>query len=220
MGRDDGRENEQPEHQETVKPFQMDRTEVTNAEFLEFVTDSKYSPSDKDKFLAHWVNDKPIKGEEQMPVRFVNIADIKAFAEWRSKRDNATYRLPTEQEWEFAARNGGDDSLYPWGDKFDSKCAVIDEGNNEPKKVGSKSCPDKWGVQDLIGNVFEWTSSKAELYPGSSGTMKETADLYNMARGGSAYQKSSGPMSITSTFRIEIPANRRSPELGFRLVRQ
>ena len=64
---------------------------------------------------------KPIGGEETMPVRFVNMEDIKAFAAWRSKRDNTTYRLPTEQEWEYAARNGSKKNLYPWGDSFDPK---------------------------------------------------------------------------------------------------
>jgi formylglycine-generating enzyme required for sulfatase activity len=54
-----------------------------------------------------------------MPVRYVNIDDVKSFIDWRSKRDAVTYRLPTEQEWEYAARNGSANNLYPWGDEFD-----------------------------------------------------------------------------------------------------
>lgn len=214
MGRDEGRENERPEHDVTVRPFFMDRTEVTNAEYLEFVTETGRRP-----LPAHWVNEKPIPGQEQMPVRFVTYDDAMAFAEWRSKRDGTTYRLPTEQEWEFAARNGSKANLYPWGDKYDSKCAVLEESSHEPKAVGSKSCPNEWGAVDLIGNVFEWTSSPPALYPGSPGSLKPLSESYYMVRGGSAFYKSAGPLAITSTFRQEVPAKKSLAELGFRLVR-
>jgi formylglycine-generating enzyme required for sulfatase activity len=219
MGRNDGNENEKPEHEVNVAAFRMDKTEVTNAEFFEFMKGSNYKPANGDKFLAHWVNGKPIGGEENMPVRFVNIEDIKAFAAWRSKRDNTTYRLPTEQEWEYAARNGSKKNLYPWGDNYDAKCAYMDQSNNEPVAVGTKSCADDWGVQDLIGNVFEWTGTTASLYPGSAGEIKPTSEPHYMLRGGSAFQKSTGQNAITSTFRIAVPGSRRSAELGFRLVR-
>src|SRR5436189_3566827 len=219
MGRNDGNENEKPEHEVNVAAFRMDKNEITNSEFFEFMKASNYKPANGDKFLAHWVNGKPIGGEESMPVRFVNIEDIKAFAAWRSKRDNTTYRLPTEQEWEYAARNGSKKNLYPWGDSYDPKCAYMDQNNNEPVSVGTQSCPDSWGVQDLIGNVFEWTGTAASLYPGSPGEIKPTSEPHFMLRGGSAFQKSTGQNAITSTFRIAVPGSRRSAELGFRLVR-
>ena len=193
----------------------MDKTEVTNAEYQEFIKATGYKA-----IPAHWVNGAPITGQETMPVRFVNLDDVKAFAVWRSKRDNVTYRLPTEEEWEFAARNGSKDTLYPWGDKFDPKCAVIDENTNEPKAVGTHSCANDWGVQDLIGNVFEWTMSPPATYQGNkSVTTKPMTESVLIVRGGSMYQKSTGQMAITSTFRIDTPANKRSAELGFRLVR-
>ncbi len=75
------------------------------------------------------MNDKPIPGQELMPVRFVNAEDVKAFAAWRSKRDGVEYRLPTEEEGEYAARNGNKQNLFPWGDKFDAQCAVIDQSS-------------------------------------------------------------------------------------------
>ena len=214
MGRSDGRDNEQPEHDVTVKDFWIDKTEVTNAEYFDFTKKTGYKP-----LPSHWVNEKPLAGQENMPVRFVNIEDIKAFSEWRSKRDNLTYRLPTEEEWEYAARNGAKNNLYPWGDKFDAKCAVIDGQSGDPEPVGTRTCPDSWGVQDLIGNVFEWTGSEAKLYPGSKGTLNNLKESYVMVRGGSSFQKSTGDMAITSTFRQPIEAKKRSAELGFRLVR-
>ena len=215
MGRSEGRENERPENTVDVKPFKMDKTEITNAEYFAFVTATSYRPAP-----AHWVNDRPIAGQERMPVRFVNMDDINAFISWRSKRDGVTYRLPTEAEWEFVARNGAKENLYPWGDTFQSKCAVTDKENTEPEPAGAMSCPDDWGVVDLIGNVYEWTSSKASLYPGSKGTMRETKEPRYMIRGGGALSKSNGEFGITSTFRADVEASKRDKELGFRLVTQ
>jgi serine/threonine-protein kinase len=215
MGRDDGRDNEKPANLVTVQAFKMDKTEITNAEYFEFVRTTGYKP-----VPAHWVNDKPIAGEEKMPVRFVNMDDIKAFAEWRSKRDGVTYRLPTEAEWEYAARNGAKATLYPWGDKFDDKCAVTDKDNTEPEAVGTASCPNDWGVMDLIGNLYEWTGSKASLYPGSKGTMRPTTEPRYMIRGGAALTKSTGDFAVTSALRADVEGSKRDKELGFRLVTQ
>jgi formylglycine-generating enzyme required for sulfatase activity len=213
MGRNDGRDNEKPEHSVTVQDFLMDKTEVTNAEYHEFIKATNYKPP------VHWENGKPLPGQEKAPVRYVSYEDANAFAAWRSKRDGVQYRLPTEEEWEYAARNGSKDNLYPWGDKYDPKCAVLDAPNNEPKAVGSQSCPNDWGVQDLIGNVFEWTSSRAALYPGSKGQVKASPEVSFMVRGGSALLKSSGPLAATSTFRQDVPAKKADAALGFRLVR-
>ncbi|HBE82939.1 MAG: SUMF1/EgtB/PvdO family nonheme iron enzyme [Blastocatellia bacterium] len=214
MGRNDGRENEKPAHKRDVQAFLMDKTEVTNSEYLAFVQETGYRP-----VPGHWVNDKPLPEHYEMPVRLVSLDDAKAFAAWRSKRDNATYRLPTEIEWEYAARNGSKNNLYPWGDTYDPKCAVLDQPNNEPKAVGNAGCPNDWGVRDLIGNVFEWTSTEISLYPGSSGEIAKLAEPHFMVRGGGAIYKSSGPDGITATFRQEVPASTKSPGLGFRLVR-
>lgn len=215
MGRDDGREPERPAHQVTVEGFEMDRTEVTNREYFQFIRETGYRP-----VPAHWVNDRPVPEQEKMPVRFVNQDDIKAFAEWRSKRDGTTYRLPTEAEWEYAARSGAKNYMFPWGNDFDPKCAVTDKDNTEPEAVGTASCPNEWGVVDLIGNVYEWTGSKAALYPGNKGTIRETKEPRFMIRGGAALNKSSGEFAVTSTFRADVEASKRDKELGFRLVTQ
>lgn len=214
MGRNGGNENERPAHDVTVKPFSMDKTETTNAEYLNFINETGHRP-----FPVHWVNDMPIPGQEAMPVRFVNADDVKAFAAWRSKRDRVEYRLPTEQEWEYAARNGSKGNTYPWGDKFDPKCAVLDQPTITPMVVASKSCANTWGVHDLIGNVFEWTSSEPSLYPGSSGEVLPLSEPHRMLRGGASIYKSTGKGSITSTFRVAVPASTRSAEIGFRLVK-
>jgi serine/threonine protein kinase/formylglycine-generating enzyme required for sulfatase activity len=214
MGRNDGsRVEEKPEHMVTVNSFMLGKYEVTNQEYYNFVTEAGYQQMPDD-----WVNGKPRQGFEKAPVRFVNTDDVKAFIDWRSKKDNVTYRLPTEEEWEYAARNGSKNNLFPWGDRYDPKCAVLEEPTNLPKPVGTHSCPDDWGIQDLIGNVFEWTSSAPSLYSDKTATPPESTG-YQMIRGGSYYEKPTGKQAISSTYRVGILANKRSAELGFRLAR-
>jgi serine/threonine-protein kinase len=216
MGRNDGDITEQPEHEVEVKDFWMDKTEVSTAEYYDFVKETAYMSTP-----SNWEGGKPLSRDEKMPVRFVNIEDIKAFSEWRSARDKVTYRLPTEEEWEYAARNGSANNLYPWGDTFKEGCAVVDRIDTAPEPVGSKPCgANKWGVLDLIGNVYEWTGSKASLYPGNSGEVKDQfKGNVNVFRGGGAFNKSTGSKAITSTYRGFIDISKRDQALGFRLVR-
>jgi len=216
MGRNDGTPLEQPEHEAEVKDFWMDKTEVTTAEYNDFIRETNYTPTP-----AHWEQGKPLAGTEKLPIRYVNIDDIEAFIRWRSNRDRVIYRLPTEGEWEYAARNGNGNSLYPWGDKFEKSCAVLDEPDSEPEPVGSKKCGEnKWGVLDLIGNVYEWTGTRAALYPGNRGEVKEQfKGITNVIRGGSAVDKSGGKSAITSTSRGFVTLDKRDQRLGFRLVR-
>ena len=215
MGRNDGTPIEQKEHDVTVKGFYMDKTEVTNGEYDEFVKDTKYKTTP-----TNWEKGKPFEKDLNLPVRFVTYEDATAFANWRSKRDGVLYRLPSEEEWEYAARNGSENNLYPWGDTFKKDCAVLDKENTEPNPVGSLPCGNnKYGVADLIGNVFEWTSSKPYLYPGSPVVMEGAKVEKYMIRGGAAYNKSTGKLAITSTLRTDIEADKTDAGLGFRLVR-
>ncbi|MEZ5425794.1 MAG: bifunctional serine/threonine-protein kinase/formylglycine-generating enzyme family protein [Pyrinomonadaceae bacterium] len=212
MGNNRGRDNEKPEHPETVETFFMDKTEVTNAEYYQFIAETGYQAP------AHFVNGKPVPGKEMYPVNFVSHKDAEAFAQWRAKRDNLEWRLPTEKEWEYAARNGSRDNLYPWGDKFEEGMAVIDRENGNQLAVGSKKGDNIWGVQDLIGNVYEWTSSEAWLYPGSPGVVKETKEKSYMVRGGDASSQTEGPFAITSTLRADVLESEANKGIGFRLV--
>jgi formylglycine-generating enzyme required for sulfatase activity/serine/threonine protein kinase len=212
MGRNDGRLEEQPAHEAEVKSFWMDKTEVTNREYEDFVQQTRYREPE------HWVNGKPLEGQELMPVIFVSLEDAKAFAAWRSKRDGVEYRLPTEEEWEYAARNGGQADLFPWGGKWEDGKAVIDEP--APKAVGSDpGGRNKWGIDDLIGNVWEWTSSEPHSYPGSKMETKKSDVPKVMIRGGAYVSKGSGADAVTATRRVDFEAGKRDKLLGFRLVR-
>jgi serine/threonine protein kinase len=215
MGNNKGEPQELPEHEVLVKDFSMDKTEVTNAEYEQFVKDAKYpAPS-------NWKENKPIVGEEMFPVTFVGLKDTKAFAEWRSKKYGKTFRLPTEAEWEYAARNGEDEKLYPWGDNYEKGKAVFDE-QNQPQKVDSM--PDgknKWGVVDLIGNVWEWTSDPLEPYPNNPNAKnfdKSQAVGRYIVRGGAYSSLSSGKGAITATSRVGWKPGEPDKRVGFRLV--
>ncbi len=215
MGRNDGDPLQGPEHEAEVKEFWMDKTEVSNAEYFAFVGDTRYNP-----LPLNWENGKPLTAEMDLPVRYVNLDDIKAFADWRSKRDKVNYRLPSETEWEYAARNGSADNLYPWGDEFDeNKAGVRRDLNFAP--VGSKpEGANKLGIMDLIGNVWEWTGTPANAYPGSP-LAKEVEDrvgkTHLVVRGG--FDQNKGVSTATSTYRAFKLSKDRDKAIGFRLVR-
>lgn len=217
MGRSDvskkNEVNQIPAHSVTVEPFWIDKTEVTNAEYLMFVAATGH-PAPK-----NWSNNQPVAGTETKPVSFVSMDDAIAFAEWRSKRDGVTYRLPTEQEWEFAARNGSRSTLFPWGDKFELSNVVMAVPSSEPSDVGSKPAgKTDAGVLDLIGNVWEWTSSEISAYPGSDVDIVKPPGKRIVIRGGSAYEDPN-EIPITSAFRVDVSPDRKEKNLGFRLVK-
>lgn len=213
MGRESGPPQETPAHAVTVQPFQMDRSEVTNTEYGEFVRETKHAAP------SHWAGDGPPFGQELWPVVNISYNDALAFAAWRSKRDGVTYRLPTEEEWEYAARNGERADLYPWGSNWKENAAVLKEAT--PAPVGSR--PDgknRWGVVDLVGNVWEWTSSKTSVYPGNTAVVPSSIQDWITIRGG-CYVSDPGKADapVTACMRDFVPASTRNTLLGFRLVR-
>jgi formylglycine-generating enzyme required for sulfatase activity len=214
MGRDDGPPQERPAHSITVKPFSMSKTEVTNAEYAEFVSETNYAPP------AHFRSGKPPFGQELWPVVNVSVDDAKAFAAWRSKRDGVKYRLPTEEEWEYAARGGDQDYVYPWGNRWLDGRAVVKEAF--PRAVGSAAeGRTRWGILDMIGNVWEWTSTEITFYPGNTGA--ELSPQYKgwiVKRGGSYLSDPNDKQNpITATYRDFAPVSTKHPTIGFRLVR-
>lgn len=216
MGRAGGLVQEGPPHSVNVAAFAMDKTEVTNAEYAEFVAATNHiSPS-------HWVGGKPITGQEQWPVTNVSRDDAVAFAEWRSKRDKVTYRLPTEEEWEYAARGGSEGNLYPWGKSWGgNRAAVKDAGLPTVKPVGSyPEGKARWGHLDMIGNVWEWTSSKPSYYPGNDLTVKPAHQNWAIIRGGSLASDTKGDKPISNAYRDWIEPTTKNDLLGFRLVRE
>ena len=213
MGRNTGPLWETPAHLVTLQSFLMDRTEVSNTEYADFVRETNHpAPS-------HWGGVRPPFGQEMWPVVNVSFEDANAFAAWRSKRDKVTYRLPTEQEWEYAARNGERSDLYPWGSEWKEGAAVLKEAT--PAQVGSREGgKNRWGVFDMVGNVWEWTASRVSAYPGNRTEIRVNAKDWVTIRGGcyvSDPAKVDAP--VTSSMREFVPPSTKTTLLGFRLVR-
>lgn len=213
MGRNRGPLQETPAHLVTVQPFLMDRTEVTNNEYADFVKETNHPAP------AHWIKNKPAFGQELWPVVNVSFDDAVAFAAWRSQRDGVGYRLPTEQEWEYAARNGDQNDLYPWGPDWKDKAAVLKDAT--PSPVGSRpEGKNKWGVFDLIGNAWEWTSSKVSVYPGNKTKIPPgSEDLVTIRGGCYVTDPTNSDTPVSACMREFISPSTKTPLLGFRLVR-
>jgi serine/threonine-protein kinase len=213
MGRDGGEPQEGPVRGGVfVGDFSIDKTEVTNGEYADFVRETNYPPP------SHWSGNQPGPDIKMLPVVNVSYQDAVKFAEWRSKRDGVRYRLPTEEEWEYAARGGDQNNLYPWGDTWtQGRAATSEPGATEPKPVGSyPGDKTRWGVLDMAGNVYEWTSSKASLYPGSDVQINPAHKNWMVVRG--AAYLTEKKEKLTTTYRDWFDPTRKYAVIGFRLV--
>jgi formylglycine-generating enzyme required for sulfatase activity len=152
------------------------------------------------------------------PVVGVNWYETLAYAEWLSRVTGGAYRLPTEAEWEWAARRSG--RRYPWDGEWDaSRCNWSGSRLNRPAPVGvfpHGATPD--GLHDLAGNVYEWTASLYRAYPYEPGDGREDllADGMRVARGGSWY---TGSSRVRCAYRFWISPRRWYYSFGFRLAR-
>ena len=220
MGRDDGNLQDSTAHTVTVSSFYIDRTAVTNADYATFVRETKY-PSP-----MHWSGETPPAGQEKWQVTYVSKDDAEAFAAWRSRRDRVKYRLPSEEEWEYAARNGSLGTLYPWGNNTPQDLA----GGSQEPVASHPSRASFRGVYDMIGNVSEWTSSTFSPYPGSNHKTSGNPEFRDWVvfRGGGNMQvfgndgtvpNGQNVLRINSASRDFLPASYRSPVISFRLVR-
>ena len=125
------------------------------------------------------------------------------------------YLLPTEEQWEYVARNGFQGTLYPWGNQWLDDRANV--GTNSTRPVGSfPEGKSREGVVDLIGNVWEWTSSKAVSYPGNTELKLPQGQVI---RGGSYLEPPSGSDAITATRRSVVQPSTKDATIGFRLIR-
>lgn len=204
------------EHVVQVGDFSMGKTEVTNGQYLDFVKATRHVTP------RHWVNGQPVQGTEMKPVSFVSYEDAMAYAKWFSLQKGGTYRLPTEQEWEYSARNGDRGTLFPWGDDWVDGNAVMGRADAELAEVGSKpQGANRWGILDLIGNVWELTSTEYYRYPGSEDKVDEKKDLKGqMAIRGGSTEIDRSAIKISSTYRAFVPRDTKNKVLGFRLVKE
>jgi len=171
---------EYPRHPVDIQGFAIGRYPITNQQYRAFVEDSGVRAP------------QSLKGREpdDHPVWGVTLEEANAYCAWLSSRLNARCRLPTETEWEYAAR-GTTTLEFPFGNAFDpGKCNTAESGIGETTPVSRYESSASWlGVCDLAGNVEEWTSSAYAPYPGGTFVEDDLAhDVgpdYPILRGGS-----------------------------------
>lgn len=162
-------ENEEPSQKLFLKSFKIDKYEVTNEEYKVFLDKNDYPAP------ATWAHNTFPSGKGNHPVNNVTWLDAYNFCEWMRKR------LPTEMEWEKAAK-GPDGTRYPWGNEYDIKKANFEKGDT--MEVGSMPYDKSgYGVYDMAGNVMEWTGSWYKPYPGSTFKAEEYGETNRVLRG-------------------------------------
>ena len=209
MGQTGGDQYEQPPHKVFLLPFFLDTTEVTNRAYSWFIRATGHAPPE------HWIGGRFPKGADRLPVVNVAWADAADFCRWAGRR------LPSEAEWEYAARMGGKD-LYPWGAKWQDGRSNSKKGKDgTTKAVGSfPKGLSTTGIKDLLGNVWEWTASSPRRYPGSKAPAMACpggAKNCRILRGHSFFNIES--KELTSTYRIWQPKETKSTFIGFRCAR-
>jgi len=149
---------ETPQHQVTLPAYRIGKYAVTNRQYAEFI---KREPEQELPKKAGWYLREPPPEQLDHPVVGLSWHDALAYCRWLSKMTERSYRLPTEAEWEKAAR-GSDGRLYPWGNGWDAaRCNGAEAGLGGSAPVGqySPEGDSPFGVADMAGNVQEWTST-------------------------------------------------------------
>lgn len=255
----DGEGDEKPVHEVCVDDFAMGKYEVTVGQFRAFVDATGYRSdaernsggkngcyayeADKDPVWENrgWGNwkqpNKYLDNEDRHPVSCVSWEDTQAFVSWLNARSSVIYRLPTEAEWEYAARGGTTARNY-WGDGKDDACRfanVADQAYREgaTTQIIKHNCrdgyqyvapvgqylPNDYGLYDMMGNLWEWCSDwYAKDYYGSSPRNNPHGPAMgadHVIRGGGW---SRGPANIRASVRYNVSLFFRSAGVGFRLV--
>lgn len=224
MGSASGPADERPSHNVDLSAFSIERTPVTNRQFAEFLKakgpgakNGFYDPDDGDARIhirgGQWTADP---GAEQLPVVEPTWYGAREYCRWAGRR------LPTEAEWEKAAR-GTDGRRFPWGNaQPDQTRAHYSAGWREFVPVGSRpSGASPYGLLDMAGNAWEWTSSAYKPYPYNAGDGRENPDgeVERSTRGGG---QDSGGEEITTTYRgrgLSREPDSGHHNIGFRCAR-
>jgi len=223
MGSDNGYHEEKPVHEVSVAAFYMDETPVTNAEFKKYCDSvgRGYPGSPRWKDMPNYFLDFP-----DHPVINISWGEAAAYAKWAGKR------LPTEEEWEWAARGGLDGAKYPWGDEeptgalanyadknseFSWRDSFQNDGYKYTSPVG-KYAPNGYGLYDMAGNVFEWVEDWFFAYSDhvhDTEVFKDGWGGSRVCRGGCYH---SVPYDLRAARRRQILGGGANSSVGFRCV--
>ena len=190
MGSKYGDPDERPQQIASTKAFFIDKYEVSYAEFAKF---------DPDFIIP--------EGKENNAV-IVTWSQANAYAKWAGKR------LPTEKEWEKAAR-GIDGRIFPWGNTYDNTYVVWDQKTSRGGSIAKPESP--YGCFDMAGSVWEWTADWYKPYPGNDTPMEQYGETYKVMRGGSNFNNYS---FIRCSHRYYLlPEDIRAYPVGIRCVK-
>jgi formylglycine-generating enzyme len=241
MGDDEGEEDERPLHRAYVDEFFIGSRPVTNDEYALFVRETAHpSPADRglplmvtgaleNEFRAlaaryYWTNGTPPEGRGDHPVTLVRYEDAVAYCGWLASKTSQPVRLPTEAEWERAARGGLAGKRYPWGDTLDLTRAhflppekMKGEGGTAPVQ---SYAPNGFQVYDMAGNVWEWVSDwyAPNYYERSQylNPQGPESGLMRIVRGG-AWVNSDGRY-LRCAYRHKVPPDSYAYSIGFRVA--
>ena len=220
----------EPASEVTLSPFAIARNVVTTVEFAAFLNEVGNKDRKGIPFLADELDTADIRvrdgvyhappGRESLPATGMSWAGALAYARWLGDRTGRHYFLPTEAQWEYAAR-AGTETVWPWGDTFDpahANCAPA-KGTAKVKPVGSYP-PNPFGLNDMIGNVWQWMSDCFPLDPSRLGDRDPAAFSPDCpapsVRGGGA---ASAAVMCRPDFRVNYWWRGAPGEIGFRVVR-
>ena len=206
-------EDEVPRRKVTLPDYRIARVPTTNAQYLLFVQATGHrSPK-------HWEENRPPKGKEGHPVVRVSWHDAMAYCDWLSQVTGQRITLPSEAEWEKAARGDGDAREFPWGDTFDvTRCNSGDLGLGDTTPVGIfLEVASPYGLLDLSGNVLEWTRSVYKSYPYDPRDGRENPEggSARVGRGGSFH---SNQRHVRCASRFRPAPGRVHFSVGFRVM--
>jgi len=241
MGAADFEEDERPIHRVAVSEFFIGRFPVTHDEYARFVRAAGYpAPGIRDLPLITangrdevfrelalpytWQRDQPPSGHGSHPVVLVTYRDALAYCDWLGQDLGRTVRLPTEAEWERAARGGLDGYRYPWGNDIDAtRCNYLTDASAKRQR-GTRPTgtypPNAFGLYDVCGNVWEWVS---DWYGPDYYGVGETKDprgpdsgSMRIVRGGSWVNDD--VTMLRCAYRHKVPPDTYAYSVGFRIV--
>lgn len=212
MGYDGGLDDEKPPHEVDLPEYQIDIFEVINAQFAAFVEATGFQTEAEQAGSGRIWRDEWGEGEDNHPVVRVSWNDAIAYCEWAGKR------LPTEAEWEKAAR-GTEGFIYPWGNDYEpGKANGRDSGLRSTVAVGSYGDGvSVYGLFDMAGNVREWTADAGYFpYPANTISSPYYGDQLRVLRGGGWFDD---PADLRTTRRNPTSPTAANWDIGFRCAR-
>jgi formylglycine-generating enzyme required for sulfatase activity len=244
MGSDDADEDERPAHLVQVDDFLIGVHPVTMEEYARFVRDTGHrvpaiyelplvvtaGGNERERAFRMtgqpyvWLDSEPPRDRLTHPVTLVRFDDAVAYCAWLSAKTERAVRLPSEAEWEKAARGGLEGKRYPWGDRLDRNLANFLADPAAKSTAGTSACrtfpPNAYGLFDVAGNVWEWVQDWYDpaYYAGSPmrGPMGPRQGHLRIVRGGSWLV--ADVRMLSCSHRHKVPPDTYSYAMGFRIV--